>query len=77
MAEFGNSLKHLLALHNLTQLALAKAMGCTPSYLSLLVTGRRKPSPPCIDQIVSVLNLDKEKTTDLHTLAAREHGFRV
>lgn len=74
-SNFGTSVSRSLT--GATQVDLANSAGISQPYLNQMMTGRKKPSPEWVDIIASTLNLNEEKTRELHLAAARDLGFKL
>ena len=56
--QFGNKLKRLIHLKDMTQCEFAKESGIDETVLSKYITGSRMPSPYRIRHIAKILNCD-------------------
>ena len=80
MVYFGNTLKTLRLLNNLTQAKLAQRLGVTKSVISAYETGLRMPSYDILISISQIfkgttdylLGLEKKQDLDLSGLTADE-----
>lgn len=59
------------------QRAMAKAIGCSPQYLSDMESGRRMPSVRITNAICKWLGRGPEGRRQWHLAAARAHGWEV
>jgi transcriptional regulator with XRE-family HTH domain len=66
---FGDIVRRLREARDLTQTALAARMQQSVSYISLIESGRRKPTPRVIANLLSALNLSPAEEAELQAAA--------
>lgn len=56
--KFGDKIRRMLHIRNMTQGQLADKLGISEVVLSRYITGARKPSPYLVSRIASILECD-------------------
>lgn len=76
--NFGNTVTGYLSDRNLSQRALARMTGKTPTHLNHVLTGRySRPTAYWADIIANALDLTEEDSYRLHLAAAKDQGFKL
>jgi len=62
--EYGLYLANSRRLRGLTQAQVAEGIGVNPFYISLIETGRRRPSVRMLKRMINTLRLDSTEALD-------------
>ncbi|MBR4101852.1 MAG: helix-turn-helix domain-containing protein [Oscillospiraceae bacterium] len=73
--EFGRFITNQRQCHSMKSQELAEELGISVGYLSQLEHGQRtNPSPELLENLASVLHLNKQETETLYDLYAKANG---
>ena len=75
--KFGKAFAASLERHGLNQSRAAEQVGVSRNYVSMIVSGKKSPSPARIDDLAGALGFTEEEARRLHRAAATDAGFRL
>lgn len=75
--ELGTAVNTALSRSGSTQLELAGNLEQSPSYVSQVLRGKKRPSAQWVDLVADTLKLNEKQRHELHLKAARQLGFKL
>lgn len=77
MQKFPELFQYFLDICGTTQGELARYCGFSPTHLSDIKNGNRRPTVDFINKLCLALELTEKEKRELHEAAARDRGFEV
>lgn len=75
--NIGRSLTSLLAERGETLSKLADDLQVSPSYVSQVARGQKRPTAKWLDIVAETMALSPEQTQELHTAGALDAGYKL
>jgi len=75
--ELGTIIDKALSRQGVQQNELAASLSQSPSYVSQVLRGNKRPSALWIDLVADTLKLNDKQRKELHLKAARQLGFKL
>jgi len=75
--ELGTVIEHALSKQGVQQNELAASINQSPSYVSQVLRGNKRPSAQWVELVADTLKLTEKQRKELHLKAARQLGFKL